>query len=85
MILKIYSVRDNVAEAYLQPFFSVNTGSAVRSLTEVVNDPSHQFAKNASDYSLWYLADFDDSVGLITVSADPTRILNLVELQKKND
>lgn len=83
MILKIYSVRDNVSEAYLQPFFSVNMGSAVRSLTQVVNDANHEFGKNAHDYSLWYLGQFDDATGLITVETDPSRILNLVELIRK--
>lgn len=82
MIMQIYSVRDNVAEAYLQPFFSVNAGSAIRSLQMVVNDSNHDFHKNASDYSLWSLGQFDDATGVLTPNADPSRILNLAELKK---
>jgi hypothetical protein len=71
-----------MVEAYLQPFFSVNRGTAIRSLTVVVNDENHEFAKHASDYSLWELGYFDDSNGVLTPNSDPNRILNLSELKK---
>lgn len=84
MIHQIFSVRDNVADAFLQPFFSVNTGSAIRSLAEAVNDPQHTFAKHADDYSLWGLGTFDDNTGIIDPNPNPSRVLNLVELLKKD-
>lgn len=81
MILKIYAVRDNQVEAFLQPFFSPTMGSAIRSLTEVVNDTQHTFSKHATDYSLYALGDFDDTSGIIT-PFDPHRIVSLIELVK---
>lgn len=65
MIMKIFAVRDAKVEAFLQPFFSPTMGAAIRSLSEAVNDPKHEFAKHANDYSLWYLGNFDDSNGVI--------------------
>lgn len=84
MILQIFSVRDNVSDAYLQPFFAVNTGSAIRSLTDAVNDAQHEFSRHAADYSLWGLGTFDDSTGKIDPNENPTRLLNLIELVKKD-
>lgn len=81
MILKIFSVRDNAVDAFLQPFFSPTHGSAIRSLTEVVNDENHTFHKHAADYSLYLLGEFDDATGVITVS-DPHRILGLIDVLK---
>lgn len=84
MIHAIFSVRDKVADAYLQPFFSVNTGSAIRAITQAVNDPEHTFAKNIEDYSLWGLGTFDDATGKIDPNPDPAKIANLMDFLKKD-
>lgn len=83
MMLQIFSVRDNVSEAYLQPFFSMNAGSAIRSLSDAVNDENHEFSKHADDYTLWGLGAFDDSTGIIDPNTGPIRLLPLKELVKK--
>lgn len=77
--MRIYSVRDNAVEAYLQPFFSPSNASAVRSLKEAVNDPKHEFHKHAGDYVLFCLGEFDESLGIIT-GTDPFRIISCVDL-----
>lgn len=64
MIMNMYAVRDSAVEAFLQPFFSPTHGSAIRSLTEAVNDKDHQFFKNAKYYSLYHLGSFDDATGV---------------------
>lgn len=81
MIMKIYSIRDNAVEAFLQPFFSATTNSALRAVKEAVNDPKHDFHKHAADYSIWDIAEFDDATGVITPNLHgPVRILGLVDL-----
>lgn len=82
MIMKIFACRDTAVEAYLQPFFAPTSGSAIRSLTEAVNDPQHQFAKNTRDFSLWLLGDYDDSTGVIT-AGPPIFVINCVDLVTK--
>lgn len=82
--MKIFSVRDNVVQAFLQPFFSPNSGSAIRSLQEVVNDPNHTFAKTPADFSLYELGDYDDSNGIIT-AIEPNRLLTLSDLVKTSN
>lgn len=83
MIQSIYSVRDAKVEAFLQPFFSPTTGSAIRSLSDAVNDPKHEFFKHVNDYSLWLLGTFDDGSGVLTPETPPKAILSCVELVNK--
>jgi len=63
MRLKVFTVFDIKAEAYLQPFFMTATGSAIRAFTELVNDKGHNFGKHPSDFTLFQLAEFDDATG----------------------
>lgn len=63
MILMVFAVRDKQVDAFLQPFFSPTMGSALRSIKTVLADPNHDFHKNVQDFSLYKLAEFDDSTG----------------------
>lgn len=66
MILKIFSVYDNKAAAFLPPFFMSNTAVAQRAFSDAVSDPSHAFAKNPTDYNLFEVGSFDDLTAVIT-------------------
>jgi hypothetical protein len=81
MIMKVFAVFDSAVQGYMQPFFSPTTGSAIRALTEAVNDPSHTFAKNQNDYTLFLLGDFDDASGLFN-SGPPVHVVACSELVK---
>lgn len=76
MIMNVYSVYDNAAEAYLQPFFTNTKGTAIRSWTELVNDKEHQFGKYPSDYVLFELGTYDDTTGAL-VSHDAPKSLGV--------
>lgn len=65
MVLKVFSVFDSKAKAYLQPFQAVNSAVALRSFEAAVNDERHDFHRFASDYTLFELGYFDDSTGMI--------------------
>lgn len=81
MIIKIFSVRDNAVEAFLQPFFSPTSAAALRSLKEAVNDPKHDFHKHSADYALWDLGQFDDSTGMLAYSpGGPVRLISCIDL-----
>lgn len=83
MMMKIFSIRDAAVEAFLQPFFSPTTGAAVRSVSDAVNDPKHQFFQHAKDYSLWHLGDFDDATGAVSPLIPPNCVGNLIEFITK--
>lgn len=63
MIQKVFSVRDLKAEAYLQPFFSINVATASRAFSDECNKAGSGFNAHSDDYMLFELADFDDVSG----------------------
>lgn len=73
MIHLVYSVRDLKAEAYLQPFFSTNNGTACRSFMESVQKPESPFYKHPADFCLFHLGTFDDVSGKL----EPAMLTNL--------
>ena len=61
MLHNVFTVFDSKTEAYLPPFYEQTKGSAIRSFTEAVNTPSHQFAKYPGDFTLFHLGTYDDT------------------------
>lgn len=65
MIQKMFAVRDSKALAFLQPFFSTANGSALRALSDAVNDGKSTLAMHPEDYILYEVGSFDDQTGEI--------------------
>lgn len=83
MMLGIYSVHDNAVGAFMSPFYARSKGEAVRSFTEAANDPKHQFALHAADYTLYCIGVFDDNSGMLK-PMDPDRIISATEATIKS-
>ena len=66
MILKMFAVFDNKACAFLPPFFMANSAVAERAFADAVNDPTHQFSKNPTDYALFGTGEFNDETGVVS-------------------
>lgn len=66
MQLKIFSVLDTKANAFLPPFFFTTTGQAVRAFKDLSNDPQSFVSRHPGDYRLMFIGFFDDQVGLVT-------------------
>lgn len=79
MILKIFSVYDSKAEAFMPPFHSQSTGQAVRSFGDTANDPQSQLCKHAGDFTLFELGTFDDSNGKFEQYATPKSLGTALE------
>lgn len=73
MVLKVLSMYDSKAAAFLQPVFELSRGTALRNLlnqVERVNPQTgekHPFAKNPADYTLFEIAEYDDSKGVFNL------------------
>ena len=80
MKTNVYTIFDVKAGAYLQPFFSLNSATAQRSIAQLVNDPTHTFGINVTDYSLFRIAEYDDSNAQFDLELGPVLVCNLVEL-----
>jgi hypothetical protein len=83
MITQMFSVYDAAVKAYLPPFGCRSKGEAIRSFGEAANKEDHQFKKHASDYTLFYLGDFDDGSGVFVVQPHlPERVIGAMEVQE---
>ncbi len=81
MILKIYSVYDSKAEAFLPPFFQATKAMAIRIFENVANDPKHQFGANPADYTLFEIGQFDDESAKIEAHKTPHNIGLAIEFK----
>lgn len=77
--MKIFTIFDSKAVAYLQPFFSKTEGTAIREIKLAANQEGSQFKKYAEDYSLFNIGEFNEITGKIT-SIDPIHIINVLPL-----
>lgn len=63
MRLKVFSVFDSKAAAYLPPFFQATAGMAARVFQDACHDEKHQFNRHAGDYTLFQIGEYDDETG----------------------
>lgn len=77
--LKIFTVYDAKAEAYLSPFFLPTTGLALRGFADVANEPNHQFNKYPSDYTLNEIGTYEESTAQITMHANKINLGTALE------
>lgn len=79
--MKIFTIHDSKAEAFSAPIVIRNKGEALRGLTEVVNDATHQYGKYPSDYTLFEIGEWNDLTGNITTYDAKISVCNLIELK----
>ncbi|AXH72221.1 MAG: nonstructural protein [Microviridae sp.] len=77
--MKIYSVYDSKAEAYIQPIFSTNKATAIRSFAQAANDENTEFNRHAADYTLFEIGTWDEITGLITPDETKTPLGSALE------
>lgn len=61
MKLQVFSVYDIKARAFALPFFAPNTDLALRYFGDGANDPTLQLSKNAEDFTLYHLGQWNDA------------------------
>lgn len=86
MKIRLYSIKDRLLGAYLAPFSARADVEAVRQLRASMQDPSmakSQLVLAPQDYSLHYIATFDDETGHIGYDTNPAPSL-VLELSKIN-
>lgn len=66
--LKVFSIFDQKAGAFLSPFYMTTRGQAMRAFGDLATNPEHEVFKHAEDYTLFELCEFDQESGKFTVS-----------------
>lgn len=85
MVLKVFSVYDAKAEAFMPPFMYSTKGQAIRVFADSINDSNCVLSKHPEDYTLFEIATFDEELG-VYVSLDVKVSLGLaLEFLNKSD
>lgn len=71
----IYSVYDSKIGAYGQIFLQLSEGEALRSFTDIVNDPQSAFNRHPEDYCLFEIGTWDYTEGKISCHNTPKSII----------
>lgn len=80
MRLQVYSVLDLAVRAYLNPFMARTRGEAIRNFAAAVNGGQNDFKRNAADYTLYYLGDYEDTEGVYYMAQPgPEKVLTALE------
>lgn len=79
--MKIFTILDSKAKAYMTPFFQKNEDVAVRVLEQACNEQGHIFNTNPEDFSLFQIGIFNEDTGEI-VPHPPEHIVNMKMLIK---
>lgn len=77
--MRFFSIRDIKAESFMDPFMSQNAATAVRMVSQAVNDPAHQFNKYPEDYVLFEVGGWNQETGELE-SQTPYKISGCLEL-----
>ena len=84
MELQMFAVYDSAAEAFMTPFFTHNTGIAMRSFGDQVNNPETMFFRHPGDYSLFQLGSWEDQRSDFKPLSTPVRVASALELKAQS-
>lgn len=85
MELKVFSIFDEKAEVYGQPFFMPHNGLALRAFSDLVGEVGTNVNKHPSDFKLYVLGSYDDVSGKIVSNAVPQFLANAMDFVKKSE
>jgi len=77
--MKIFSIHDSKAEAYLTPNFFKTTGEALRAFETTTKNPDTQFNKYPHDFTLVEIGHYDELTGTLTSNDKPTILASASE------
>jgi len=76
----VYTVLDAAAGAYMEPFFSATTETAIRGFREVCSRDNHPFKKFPEDFFLYKIGNFDKNTGFLEAH-EPQKIAGALEFR----
>lgn len=79
----MFSVYDSKAKVYMQPFYMMNKGTAIRAFDQTCNDPKSQFHQYPEDFTLFEVGEFDDENCNVTSYIVKESLGNAIEFLKK--
>ncbi len=65
MNCELFSVRDQAADGYVEPFAAPTIEFAIRSFSDSVQKEGHAFARYPQDFALFHVGTFDMALGVM--------------------
>lgn len=81
--MKIYTIRDDKAAAYLPPFYARQDGEAIRMFQNTMSDSQSNFAKWPEQFILFALGEYNEDTGVITPLDAPRAIGSGVDFKNQ--
>jgi hypothetical protein len=81
--MKIFSIHDSKAEAYLPPIYFKTAAEAIRAFSTACEDSQTQFFKYPADFTLVELGEFDEPTASIATHKLPRILSNASEFKPK--
>lgn len=64
--MRVYTVHDSAANAYMTPFFAKTRAVAIRMLEQSCADTSHIFFQHSQHFKLFEIGSFDEVSGMLS-------------------
>lgn len=74
--MKIFTIRDDKAAAYLPPFYARQNGEAIRMFQDSLTNSQTNFSKWPADFVLFELGEYNEETGVITPLDAPKALGN---------
>lgn len=85
MKIRLFSILDSKAKAYLPPQHQPSTEMMERLFIDACNDPKHPFSKHPEDYTLFELGEFDDDLCVIELHEAKIPLMNGADVSTEPD
>lgn len=80
MMLRAYSIFDDKALVYHQPFFAPTNGAALRMFSDSANDTNTSIGRHPGDYRLYCIGHYNDQDGVMTPYSPMEHVVDAVAL-----
>ncbi len=80
-IMKIFSINDSKANAYLTPIFAPTIGVAIRMFQKAANQDGSDFNIYAADYTLFEIGEWNEETGRLKANEVNKNIINGLDVK----
>lgn len=80
--MKIITILDSKADAYLVPMFSATTATAIRMLEAETRNPESNLCKFSEDYIVVEIGEFDEQTGTLIAYDVPLNLGLVAQLKE---
>lgn len=81
--LRVFSLWDSAANAYMTPFYLPAAGLAIRQLQDAMQKPDTVLHSHPEHFTLYELGFFEPATGIHTLHQGPQSIVTLAELKDR--